>query len=228
MKVITYYLNESIDSPRETKIVQGLIKISRTEDCLYTNDGPLYNSKGKLVRPSELISFESIVLKPMSFQIHDSNNQPIPMNNLDAEAAAFWGKEVHPTKYAEPSEPKKENEDEVSYYMRTMANWFDVIGYNIHSQYSWCSGWANVVANMLNSIHMHFIDTSEGYKDRPVKVAEFVKYTNNKDSDEPTHVMHLDDTLETKIYATLMFYKPYIALINHWQSKGYKPVQVNN
>lgn len=64
MTVITYYLNESIDSPRETKTIKGLIKISRTEECLYTDSGRLYNSEKKLIRPGQLISFESIVLEP--------------------------------------------------------------------------------------------------------------------------------------------------------------------
>lgn len=159
----------------------------------------------------------------MSFQILNKDGEPIPLNDLDREAAAFWGKEYDKKSYADPSPPRKEGENEIDYYRRSRGNWFDVIGFNIHSQYGWCSGWANIVANMLSAMHMSFIDTSEGYQNRPVKVAEFApnpKY--------PGPALFLPEEVEVEIYCTLGFYKPYIELINHWQVKGYIPKQIKD
>ncbi len=155
----------------------------------------------------------------MSFQIHNSGGVAIPINKLDEEAAIFWGQEIDPKHYAHPQK-KQEGEKEWSFISRC-GNWFDIVGYCIHSPVHACSGWSNVVATMIaESIGMKFIDTSEGYKDRPVPIIEFVSDPNKVGQ------MHLPESIEEKIWGILTFYKPYIELINHWQSKGYVPVQV--
>lgn len=157
----------------------------------------------------------------MSFQIHNSEGIAIPINKLDEEAAIFWGKEIEPKNYACPQ--KKEEGEGNWHYISRCANWFDVIGYCIHSPGYACSGWSNVVATMITEpIGMKFIDTSEGYKDRPIPIVEFVSDPNTLGQ------MHLPNNIEEKIWGVLTFYKPYIELINHWQSKGYIPVQIKD
>jgi hypothetical protein len=65
----------------------------------------------------------------MSFQILNGGNEPMTMHQLDAEAAAFWGKRVDAKQYADPSEPKREDEKEAQYCLRCITgNWFDIIG----------------------------------------------------------------------------------------------------
>lgn len=67
----------------------------------------------------------------MSFQILDSQKQPIIINELDKEAAEFWQIPVDPRMYAK--------------------DWFDIIGYRIHNPIDprYTSGWNNVKHNML-------------------------------------------------------------------------------
>lgn len=57
----------------------------------------------------------------MAFQIHNAEGKAIGLNLLDAEAAQFWNKEVHPKEYAYPFEDE-------GYFP---LNWFDVIGWHI-------------------------------------------------------------------------------------------------
>lgn len=162
----------------------------------------------------------------MGFQIHNAEGKAISIKELDVEAATFWGKEVHPTSYACP-QMRKKDESGWNYAMR-YVNWFDVIGWCIHNQGHACSGWSNVVSTMIaETIGMHFIDTSEGYKERPVPIIEFVECKELVNG-EVKSKLHLPDKIEEKIYCTLQFYKPYIELINHWQSKGYVPVKIKD
>lgn len=148
-----------------------------------------------------------------SFQILDKEGKPIPIKDLDKQACDFWQQEVHTKWYAHPQK-RREDEDEFSYISR-QGNWFDIVGWNIANQGNECSGWANVVASMIAmSLGMKFIDTSEGYADRPVAV----RYYQDKGK-----TLELPKNLEMSIHATLEFYKPYIDLINHWQSFGYQP-----
>lgn len=138
------------------------------------------------------------------------------MGKLDKEAAEFWGKEIDPKHYANPF--PKVGGDSLS-AMRANAlnntqNWFDVIGWNIANQGNYTSGWQNVVHTMVTEtlgeclVNLH--------KDEPIKLAEFVGDTE----------IHLADSWEIKLCATLNYYKPFIDLINHWMAKGYTPVKV--
>ena len=155
----------------------------------------------------------------MNFQIRDAEGIALTLNELDKEAADFWSKELT-NDYAFPQ--VRQEGEYLSSFLSRQANWYDIIGFCISTKGHSCSGWANVVATMIaESIGIHFIDTTEGYKERPVKVAEF---TNTLVGNEI--IMHLPDELEIKIYSTLEFYKPYIALINHWAEKGYVGVRV--
>lgn len=163
----------------------------------------------------------------MSFQILNENNEAIDIAELDKQACEFWGKEIHPKSYATPTSPRKDGESELDFAFRTLGNWFDVIGWSIHNQGHKCAGWSNIVATMMvSSLGMKFIDTSKGYNDRPVKVAEFEKQTIYDLDGNEKITYHLSDELEMDIFGVLQYYKPYIALINHWKSKGYIPKQI--
>ena len=90
------------------------------------------------------------------------------------------------------------------------TNWYDVIVWNIANQGHECSGWANVVATMMvSSIGMLFINTDDNYQNVPVKINTI-------------------ESIQDNVNGVLHFYKPYIDLINHWQSKGYKAKQIKS
>ena len=75
----------------------------------------------------------------MSFQILNKEGQAIGINTLDAEAAKFWGKEVHVKQYATPREG------------RISGNWFDVIGLPISCHRGADDvTWKNVIAWQLD------------------------------------------------------------------------------
>ncbi len=158
-----------------------------------------------------------------SFQIHTPEGKKLTMGDLDAEAAAFWNKEVDSDSYADPSEPRKEGESSADYYRRSMlGNWYDIIGYNIANQGYAMSGWSNVVHTILSSSMPSFIiDTKEGYADRPVKLLAELEII-----DETKFELNWIDNGKVALAGVLLFVKPYLELINHWQSKGYKPVQI--
>ena len=52
---------------------------------------------------------------------------------------------------------------------------------------------------MLSGLVDYFIDTTKGYKERPVKVAHFVANYNS----EGKNILSLPDAVEVKIYVTL-------------------------
>lgn len=164
-----------------------------------------------------------------SFEIHNSDNQAIPLEELNKEAAKFWGKELDPNFYANPTQPfsnpdnlvgKELVKAQMIHSIRTSPNWFDAIGWYIANQKSYYRGWTNIAASMMvELIGMRFINSSPGYNEKPVKIAEVI-YLNS----DPYPSLSLDITIQ--IASTLKYFKPYIDLINHWQSKGYKPVQI--
>jgi hypothetical protein len=168
----------------------------------------------------------------MAFEIHDKDNKAIPIKDLDAEAAALWGKEVDPKWYADPT-PLFTNDENLQgedlrkarwdHEIRKTGNWFDVIGHAIHSQGFAMGGWANVVHTMMSSSWPSaFIDTSEGYKDRPVKLKMSIQESGD------IYLLHLGDDLKMSLIGSVLYLTPYIDLINHWQSKGYVPVKVQD
>ena len=158
-----------------------------------------------------------------AFRILNANGEALTMGELDAEAAAFWGKEVNPKNYANPF-PEQEVSENASDYekirvqstnaLNNALNWYDVIGLNIANQGNYTSGWQNVAYTLLVEtlgqclIHLH--------KDEPIKLAKFV-------GDD---TVHLDERCETKLYFTINLYQPFVDLINHWMAKGYIPVKV--
>lgn len=83
----------------------------------------------------------------MSFQIiNTKNNKPIFLNDLDKEAAELWGKEVHIKQYAHPYFSEDGNEK----FWWLSNNWFDVIGWAIHS--SRATSWKKVEACLIYDV----------------------------------------------------------------------------
>lgn len=55
---------------------------------------------------------------------------------------------------------------------------------------------------------------------REYKVPEF------EDTDK-NGKLHLPVNVEEHIYSVFQYFKPFVALIRHWESKGYKPVSLD-
>lgn len=127
----------------------------------------------------------------MSFQILNKEGEAISLNSLDIEAGKFWhGEQFQPDKkyYCLPPE------------FPFGANWFDVIGYMIHSPMgNYTSGWNNVKCSLW-TLHIR--------GDYDKAMGEF-------------------DVLANEIKQAIEYLRPFFALIDHWESKGYQPKQVN-
>lgn len=68
----------------------------------------------------------------LGMQIHNQNKEAICLHELDAEAAAFWGYEVHEKEYASPRGPY------------SGCNWFDTIGWRIASSDKDQPNWSDI------------------------------------------------------------------------------------
>lgn len=133
----------------------------------------------------------------MGFQIHNKDDQAINLNELDKEAAEFWGKTLDKASYAYPTKGPDHT-----------GNWFDVIGYQIHNpETNYTSGWNNIKASLWS------VQSTSMYD----KLFDEKKYVDN--DKEFT-------SLDIALMVTKEFLKPYFDLIDHWESKGYKPVQI--
>lgn len=142
-----------------------------------------------------------------SFRILNAEGKAMTMGELDKEAAAFWNKEVHPKNYANPFPDVIVSED---------ASFKEKMQADIANQGDYTSGWQNVVHTMMaESLGNCLLNINQG---EPIKIAHFIKHDNNQ--------LHLEDSYEARIYATLNYFKPFVDLINHWMSKGYTPEKI--
>lgn len=129
----------------------------------------------------------------MSFQIHDASGKAVDIKQLDKEAAEFWGVEVHPKNYAQPASD--------SYYT---SNWFDSIGYYIHSPDSnYTKGWGNIKCSLWS-----------------IQARDLFRILYE------TQDIAANEHLHTRLHSIKTFLQPYFQLIDHWESKGYIPVRV--
>lgn len=138
----------------------------------------------------------------MSFQILNKEGEALTMNELDREAAAFWNKEVHTKHYASPP-ANTEGMSEIDKIRSDITgNWFDVIGYQIHSPEDarYTSGWNNVKCSLWTI-------QSKGWYSKVFNWSI--------------------EEMEIYMKVTKDFLKPYYDLIDHWEAKGYQPQQVN-
>lgn len=123
-----------------------------------------------------------------AFQILDSNNKAISINELDKQACQVWNRELSDREYACPSD-------------ESHLNWFDMIGFKIANQsnYHTLGTWTNV----KHTIHMSILE--------------------RKITDSKTGELSLS---QEDIDFVRQYIKPYIDLINHWESLGYIPLQI--
>lgn len=121
----------------------------------------------------------------MGFQIHNKEGISLTILQLDAEVAEFWNKPIHDKNYATPKKHA------------TSINWFDNIGYNIHSPHvNYTSGWNNVKCSLLS-----------------VQTAEY-------------GMLDVETQLRKLVFAN-EYLKPYFELIDYWNSLGYIPVKID-
>jgi len=145
----------------------------------------------------------------MSFQILDKDNNAVAINELDKQAAEFWGKEVDKESYASPAK-RKEGESTVQ-FLRREINWFDTIGYQIHSpNCTYTTGWDNVKASLWS------IQSTGMYKD-------LFNEKQYEDEDGKSWT-----SLDIRLQVTKEFLKPFFDLIDHWASLGYIPKQIKD
>lgn len=131
-------------------------------------------------------------LNTMAFEIHDSSGQAVSLNELDKQAAEFWGKEISVKHYASPSDNHQ--------------NWFDGIGYIVHSPHikGEITSWKEYKRNVWSML------TEGGF------IGD--KYLYGFDM--------TDEQIAAKVKSTRNYLKPYFDLVDLWESKGYKPKQV--
>lgn len=132
------------------------------------------------------------------FQIRDKELNPIPIKQLDAEAAEFWhfDSSKNPRSYAEPPKEWPEGTSELRKVIDAPINWFDSIGWHITNP----------------SI---FVDDANPMTWSKVKRSMIIQIFD----------VETDDCRQLEFLRT-EYFKHYFALINHWNSKGYTPFRV--
>ena len=136
-----------------------------------------------------------------SFQILDRNNEPISINQLDQEAASFWGKEVDKKYYANPFKKKEfvnssnlEGEE-----LKQAKETFKLKNRILQNAYNWHTVLAKSIPNITNSnwecVTSSIIDEVEKGEELKPIMAEI--------------------------------YQPFLDLIKHWEKKGYTPKSIN-
>ena len=168
------------------------------------------------------------------FQIKNAEGVAISLNDLDIEAATFWGKKVEEKSYADPT-PEFTNPDnlegdelfraKMKHEFSRWSNWKDQIGWYIAYQKNYTSGWNNVIYTMCAESFGRKILGDE-YTLPEFKRYEYPRIEDGIIQDDPIKTIHLPDDIEEKIYGAIQYYKPYIALIKHWESLGYIPESV--
>jgi hypothetical protein len=103
----------------------------------------------------------------MEFQVLDKTGNAIAINELDRQAAEFWGVEVHKKRYACPKG-----------YGERMTNWFDIVGFAITQQGNYTRGWKNVALYLLESLSERIID----FDKKGIKFIEMDSYTKKVES----------------------------------------------
>ena len=142
-----------------------------------------------------------------AFRIKTKEGESITINKLDEEAAQFWNKEIETKGYANPT-PKFTNPDnltgieltkaEINHIRYENMNWFDFIGYEIAnpSINGNETGWNKVRIGLLSKLIKPEM-FKKTFKQQMEDVAFFNYYLNS-----------------------------YLKLIDHWEEKGYQPIQV--
>lgn len=147
----------------------------------------------------------------VGFQICNKEGEAITINQLDKEAAEFWGKEPHVKWYATPTGQSN-----------SYSNWYDMLGRAILDEDKYRTHWTNwsepykkmawceVVCRMsLVNINDVLVDANKP------EGAERYEMTIRSEK----------DAIEVLLGAR-MFLLPFMELAKHWEDKGYYPVRV--
>lgn len=134
-----------------------------------------------------------------TFKVLNRNKLPITMEALDVSAANFWGKEIHPKRYASPYTPKDNSIDE-EMKEAISANWFDTIR-AIAQQgiYTTRNSWDNVIITMA----------AESIGETIVTETKYMREEVN------------DEKILRCVKALIGYYEPYVKLIKNWESMGW-------
>jgi hypothetical protein len=135
-----------------------------------------------------------------TFQILDKDDNVIPMSTLNKEAAEFWKVELL---------AKDQFVGPIGNTNIPLINWFHTIGSAIVYCPNYTVKWRSVAAMVYSRMAGEDI-LSNGY---------------NKGKVEEFDIIDKEEFKKTVMY-TYAYAKPYIQLILHWKSKGYKPKQV--
>jgi|ERR1044072_2317234 hypothetical protein len=134
----------------------------------------------------------------MHFELRFPNGDKIPFETLNAEAANLWGVGIarDSVEYVFPPNPDSTTEYDEE------VSWVELIGSAImHPQLVGVTpmqqNWIGVKETMVNS-HLDSADVWDKNADEMVRI----------------------------ITSAINWLKPYLALIDHWQSKGYNPIKV--
>lgn len=159
------------------------------------------------------------------FQILNKEGIAISLNDLDAEIAKFWNKEVDGELFANPMPEVKESKT-VTYMeacrennLNNSLNWYDTIGWNITQLSDNNVSWKAVAEALIRDLVMECVINTENDEITLASV-------------EITKESTLEDiTLKTKdrsmvgIVTALELFKPHIELINYLKDQGYQPVK---
>lgn len=153
------------------------------------------------------------------FQILNKDGVALTMSQLDGEAATFWGKEVHPKNYANPFPDVMPKDDSLTSYIEAeienarhnSLNWYDIVGYTIANQGDYTTGWNNIINTMVSE------NLGRAIVGEQFELPEFIQI-----GDE----LHLPRRIEMRINAVLNYFRPFVDLIKHWESKGYTPISI--
>lgn len=139
----------------------------------------------------------------MGFQIKDKEGNAIRINTLDEQAANFWGQQVDTKKYAVPT-PEEACKTRQDFIRQT--NWFDMIGHMIHSPQTtqaYYDGWKEVKKNLI----LLYMESA------------FLSKETNQVNDSDWVGGYFNHIVTEHL-------KPYLELIDYWDSLGYTPHQV--
>lgn len=158
----------------------------------------------------------------MGFQILNSEGQAISLEYLDLEARKFWHKdtqnwvyEKHPRSYTVPEKVTEDMRSTDEAMVLTSGNWFDVIGYNIHSnRYGDPATW-DTVRMEIADVHIKPIEILSYFEglEHAKTDADFEKFETSAKMRE----------LLISLGGSYLFTKPYLDLIDYWEDKGYIP-----
>lgn len=166
------------------------------------------------------------------FQILNENGQALTLNELDAQAAAFWGKEIDPKEYANPTPEFVNNNNlegeelmraKMKHAFNQMNNWKDAIGWYI-AEYKGIPHpesmtWFDVIHAMIGNGLLNKFYNHETLEKTPLQ--ESLNHIINNDD------VKIENESFLGLYVTLIYYDKYISLIKHWQDKGYSPKRVS-